>query len=40
MAEPYEQLGANLSPQQKLFFHQEYDKEIEAPQQHWYWRCS
>ena len=31
MTEPYEQLGANLSPQQKLFFHQEYVKENRSP---------
>ncbi|MGD0008473.1 MAG: WG repeat-containing protein [Terriglobia bacterium] len=31
MTEPYEQLGANLTPQQKLFFHQEYAKQNRSP---------
>ena len=31
MTEPYEQLGANLTPQQKLFFHQEYEKQNRSP---------
>jgi TM2 domain-containing membrane protein YozV len=31
MVEPYEQLGTNLTPQQKPFFHQEYDKQSKSP---------
>jgi TM2 domain-containing membrane protein YozV len=31
MSGPYEQLGTNLTPQQKLFFHQEYDKQSRSP---------
>jgi TM2 domain-containing membrane protein YozV len=31
MNDAYESLGTNLTPQQKLFFHQEYDKQSRSP---------